>query len=449
MSTAKIQTDRLPAKVEEFSLPSNIAMDSAVVIPTVKGTWKLKYGKHSYYFMNFRTSKGFIVNVSHSDIIRPGLGRIKKASSPDGEPLSTLRCLLRKYHYGFTSPEQIMLMTVPHTVTSIGQGRFIVNLWSYFGYVLIDCRTKAVTYHTLEETEDDHVMGSQQWFDPQTDELYSMSYSLKDSFARITDPHRPVSSRIFKHRIGSAATETLWSGDMADYMHDIVVNKNKQYCAACELGMNLDEKKNIIPSRVLVVDLKNKSEWMIDRFIVAAHAQFDPQDSNVIYFSNHNFQFEHSSLFKLLSRASYTVKFRGPASVFKYRLTPEGPREIGVFTRDDFFRLTNMHVFVHRGRKVMAAMGVPDEVFLIDADNMSFIRKIRVKDPCSLKHRYSRKPAMIGTISPSLDGEKLFVQTTKSFQVVDVAAEKSDYVRDFFFNHSCSNHMLTSSDTAW
>ena len=449
MSADKMQKNRLPAKIEEFSLPSSIAMDATVAIPTVKGTWKLKYGKHAYYFMNFRTSKGLIVNVSHRDIIRPGLGRLKKANCTHGKSFSTLRCLSRRYHYGFTGLEQIMLMTVPHTVTSIGQGRFIVNLWSYCGYVLIDCRTKTVTYHTTEETEDDHVLGSQQWFDPRNDDLYSMSYSLKDSFARIADPRRPVSSRIFKHRIGSAATDTLWSGDMSDYMHDIVVNENRQYCVTCELGMNLDEENNIIPSRVMVVDLENNREWAIDRFIVAAHAQFDPDDSSVIYFSNHNFQFEHSNFLKLLKRASYAVKLRGPASVFKYRLTPEGPREIGVFTRDDFHRLTNMHVFEHRGRKVIAAMGAPDEVCLVDADSMSFIRKLRVTDPRSLKHLYSRKQAVIGTISPSLDGDKLFVQTTKSFQVIDVAAGTSDYVRDYFFNHSCSNHMLTSSDTAW
>ncbi len=440
---------KLPVKVEEFSLPRNTVMDASLAIPAVKGTWKLRYGKHVYYFLNFRTSKGFSVSVSHSDIIRAGLGRFRKAISGQGNLLSALRPLFRSYHYGFSFLEQIMLMTVPHTVTSVGEGRFIVSLWSYCGYLIVDCREKTVTYQMMGEADGDHVLGSAQWFDPQTDDLYAMSYSLKDSLERIADPGRPVSSRIFKHRIGSPTTETVWCGDMADYMHDILLNDNRQYCVTCELGMYQNENKDLVPSKVLILDLKNKREWVLDRFIVAAHAQFDFQDPNVIYFSNHNFQFEHSSLFKLLKKATYAVKFRGPATVFKYRLTPDGPREIGSFTHPDFYRLTNMHVFEHRGRNLMVAMGFPDEVFLIDADSMSFIRKICVKDPCSLRHLYSQKPALIGTISPSLDGEKLFVQTTKSFQVIDLASGKPDYERDFFFNHTCSNHMLTSSDTAW
>jgi len=439
----------MPTKVEDLALPTSVAMDASVAIPAVKGTWMLKYGKHAYYFMNFRTSRGLCVNVSHRHVIRMGLERFRKANCAQGRYPSTYRCLRQRYHYGFSFLEQIMLMTVPHAVTAIGGGRFIVNLWSYCGFLVVDCPTKTITYHTLEETDGDHVLGSQQWFDPATHDLYSMSYSLSDSLARRIDPFRPVSARIFRHRIGDPETETVWCGDMADYMHDILVNRDRQYCIVCELGMYLDEEGDIIPSKVLVLDLKNKKEWMIDRFIVAAHAQFDPEDPDVVYFSNHNFQFEHSNIFKLLKNASYSVRFRGPASVFKYRLTPDGPREIGVFTRPDFYRLTNMHVFNHRGRKLMAAMGFPDEVFLVDADDMTFVQKVRVKEPCSLKHLYSKRRALIGTISPAPDGEKLFVQTTRSFQVIDVETSEVDYVRDHFYNHSCSNHMLASTDTSW
>jgi hypothetical protein len=454
-----IRTNRIEAEVEEFELPTNTPVNSTVVVPTVKGTWKFKYGKHAYYFMNFRAGRGFSVGIKHLDIVRPGLERFKRAASTGGGPFATLRCLSRRYHYDFSFLEQIMLMTVPHAVTDLGEGRYAVNLWSYCGYLVVDCRTRSVTYHTMDDSGGDHVLGSQQWFDPERRELYSMSYSLGDSFARIADPARPVQCRIFRHEIDSRLrgrsrygaakardAEEVWSGEMADYMHDIIVNKDRRYCVVCELGMYLDGERNIVPSKVLVVDLKDGRQWTLDRFIVAAHAQFDPEDPDVVYFSNHNFQFEHSSIPKLLKKASYTVKFRGPAAVYKYRLTAEGPREIGVFTRSDFYRLTNMHVFLHRGRKVMAAMGFPDEVFLVDAEDMTFIGKIRVDDPGAPN---SRKRALIGTISPSPDGETLFVQTTRSFQAVDVAGGGPRYVRECSANHSCSNHMLASSDNSW
>lgn len=444
-----MQTKRLSANVEEFPLPANTAMNASVAIPAVKGTWMLKYGEHAYYLMNFWTSKGLTIRISHRDIIRPGLERLKKAAAKQGKSVSMLRCLSPRYHYDFNLLEQIMLMTVPHTVTSIGNGRFIVNLWSWCGYLLVDSGTRTVTYHTIDEADEDSVLGSQQWFDPQTGSLYAMSYSLSDSFARIDNPARPVAFRIFKHRLEGSGTETVWSGELSDSMHDILVNETRQYCVACELGMHLDEKKDIIPSKVLIIDLKNGNRWVLDRFIVAAHACFDPEDPDVIYFSNHNFEFQHSSIFQLVKKGSYSVKFRGPASVFKYELTPEGPREVGAFTRADFHRLTNMHVFKHRGRKIMAAMGFPDEVFLVDVNDMSFIRKIRIKDPVSLKHFYSKTAALIGTIAPSPDGEKLFVQTTGSFQVVDVATGSPDFVRDYFFGHICFNHMAASADTSW
>jgi hypothetical protein len=106
-------------------------------------------------------------------------------------------------------------------------------------------------------------------------------------------------------------------------------------------------------------------------------------------------------------------------------------------------------VFDHRGRKMIVAMGFPDVVFLIDAATMGFIRKIRVADPVSLEHLYSKSPSLIGTISPSPDGEKLFVQTTGSFQIIDVASGRSDYARDYFFGHICFNHMQVTADTEW
>lgn len=444
-----MQIKKLAARMEEFSLPASAAMDASVAIPTVKGKCCMKYGEHAYYFMNFQTLKGLRVRINHLDIIRPGWKRLRKAAKKQGRFISVFRPLTLRYHYRFNMLEQVMLMTVPHTVTPIGNGRFIVNLWSWCGYLVVDTAKQTVTYHTIDDIDDDSVLGSQQWYDSRTGDLYAMSYSLSDSVGRIKDPLHPVAFRIFKHRLDKDGTETVWRGELSDYMHDILINEPRQYCVVCELGMYLDENKEIIPSKVMIIDIKNNKQWVLDRFIVAAHAFFDPEDPNVVYFSSHNFEFKHSNIIKLLQKGAYSIKFRGPASIHKYELTQDGPKEIGVFTQNDFYRLTNMHVFKHRGRKVIAAMGFPDVVFLIDADNMSFIRKITVKDPVSLNHFYSKKPALIGTIVPSPDGEKLFVQTTGSFQIVDVNTGDPDFIRDYFFSHICFNHMISSSDTKW
>ncbi len=442
-------TNRLATRVEEFVLPSSQAMEASVAIPTVKGTWNMKYGEHAYYFMNLRDCRGTRVCISHLAIMRPGMARLRKAAAKQGKSISVGSCLSPQFHYGFNLLEQLMLMTVPHTCTAVGNGRFVVNLWSWCGYLLVDVVAGTVMYHTLDDSDEDAVLGSQQWFDQDEGVLYAMSYSLSDSLARVADPFRGVDLRIFKHKLGELGTETVWQGELSDYMHDIIINETKQYGVACELGMHLDAQQDVIPSKVIVIDLKHGKEWVLDRFIVAAHAFFDPEDPNVVYFSNHNFEFQHSNLLQLLQKGSYSVKFIGPASIYKYELTPEGPREIGVFTQDDFYRLTNMHVFNHRGRKVIVAMGFPDVVFLIDAETMSFIRKLHVADPVSLKRLYSKNPSLIGTIAPSPDGEKLFVQTTGSFQIIDIASGLSDYARDYFFGHICFNHMQVSADTTW
>lgn len=439
----------IKSKFKEFTLPPIVQQNSSVIIPTIKGTPILKYGIHAYYFLNFKTLKGLRVTISHKDIILPGLTKFIKANYKTYKYFPKLKSLFQRYHYGFNFLEQLMLMTVPHAVTYINNSHYLINLWSYFGYLDIDCKNRSVKYNLIEENNDNHVFGSQQFYDDQTDELYYMSYSLKDSLKRIVSPEQKVFCKILKRENRTGNTENIWSGDFVDYLHDILVNKTRQYCVVCELGMYTDSENNIIPSKVLVIDLKNNKHWIISRFIVAAHAQFDPDESDIIYFSNHNFNFKPGSVFQVLKKASYTINFRGPASVYKYRLTSDGPEELGVFTKPDFFRLTNFHVFNHRGQKILAAIGSPNYIFIVDANSMKYIKKIEMTHPKTSKTLYRNIPCVIGSISPSIDGEKIFVQTTRSFQVVDVSSGKSEVILNHFYNHSSSNHMLTSTDTDW
>ena len=431
----------IKAQFQEFPLTGAVPSETAAVIPTVRaGKW-FRGGGHAYYFLNLKTLKGLCVSFPHWSVILPGLRRFARATSPSSRFPSLLGLLGKKYHYGFNLLEQIMLMTVPHTVTDIGEERFVISLWSYCGAVLVDLRNRSVTYKILSPTDDNSILGARLWYEAHNDSLLYMTYSLNDSLKRAADPSAAVISRICEYEIKTGERRQIWEGYFADYMHDILLSDDRQHLVACEMGRFQDRSRNLIPSRVLLLDLKERHQWIISEVANAAHAQFDPDDPQLLYFSNHNFRFEHTKTLELLRKRTYSLKFLGNASVHKYRLTEDGAHQVGVFAQPDLFRLTNFHVFYHRRRKILAAMGAPNFIFIADAESMKLISKVEVLNPSGTTY--------VGTFCPSSDGEKLYVQTTRAFHIVDLASGKSEFVHTFAAEHTCSNHMMITKSTAW
>lgn len=68
----------IKAQFEELSLlgikPDNVT----VIVPTLISESRSGCGIHTYYFMNFRTSKGICVRIKNNDIVSPGIKRFKK-----------------------------------------------------------------------------------------------------------------------------------------------------------------------------------------------------------------------------------------------------------------------------------------------------------------------------------------------------------------------------------
>lgn len=437
------------AKFEAFVLPPNAPHEnSTMVIPAVRGTPFLRYGKHVYYCYNFKSQKGFAVSIRHLDIMKVGIGRFLDANYRREKHIFKLKYLVQKYHYGMSLLEQLFLINTPHTVTSIGKGRFIIGLWAYYGYLLVDCREKTVTYRVLEG-DDNHVLGSHQWFDPKTDELYYMTFSLPDSLKRCIDPYNEVFCRVLKEDMNTGKTTLIWEGEHVDYLHDIEVNETRKYCVIPEFGFFLDGNNNLIPSTALVVDLKTKKHWKIPDLVTGAHIKFDPEDPDIAYFSNHNFKIVHKPMITYIIKGKYFVDFCGPGYISKYRLTDEGPQKMGEFTHPELFRVFDHKIFFHRGRKIIAVIGFPNTIFLADADDLTFIKKIEVTNERSVKHLYRKIPCSVGTITHSFDGEKLYVQTRYSFQIIDIETGKPECIKNYFFSHTCTNHMINCTDTDW
>jgi len=441
---------KIKARFREFELPEAAVQESAsVAIPTVRGNLRMRYGGHVYYFLNFRTRRGLEVKIGHLQIMKIGFRRFLRANHEPRRHIFKLRYLFQRYHYGMSLFEQLFLINSPHTMTHLGDGRFAIGLWAYFGCLIVDCRNRTVVYRILEEEDDDHVLGSHQWRDPDSGELYFMSYSLKDSLRRSLDPHNPVSCRVLKLDERTGQTTRLWQGKHTDYLHDIALDDRRQYCVIPEFGLYLDAQGQLIPSRALVLDLKHDKRWVIPELKAGAHVKFDPRDPDVIYLSNHNFKYVPMSLFKYALKGHYVVSFFGPGTISKHRLTPDGPEELGAFTHPKLFRVFDHEVFFHRGRKLIAVIGFPNAIYLADADDLTLVKIIEVKNPRSSKHLYRDFPCAVGTIAPSLDGEKIYVQTRYSFQIIDIDSGKPDWARSYFFGHSCTNHMIATSDTAW
>ena len=437
-----MKTYAIKAAFEEFPLDGMKSQDLSVIIPTVSATRNSRYGTHAYYFFNAKTQKGVCVKIRHRDIILPGIRGLSDANYKKYKILPRLRLLFQTYHYGFNFLEQIMLMTVPHTVTDIGNGRYIISLWSYFGYITVDLRARTAAYCMLgQQGNENHVFGSRQWHDKNSDAVYYMTYSLEDSLKKTLDPREKVFSRIMKRDNKTGLETEVWSGRFADYMHDIMLSKDGRFLAVCEMGRFSDENGNLIPSQAFILNQETHKAWIGFMVANSAHAQFDPDDPEIIYFSNHNFQFVHTPLRNLFKKGSYALKFLGPASVHKFRLTAEGPQEIGVFSEPDLFRLTNFHVFTHQGEKIIAAMGAPNFIFIADAENMRLTRKFEVNEPWGA--------AFVGTIAPSPDGDKLYIQTTRSFQILNLSDGHVDFIRSYDLNHTCSNHLMVSKNTDW
>ena len=103
--------------------------------------------------------------------------------------------------------------------------------------------------------------------------------------------------------------------------------------------------------------------------------------------------------------------------------------------------MTNFHIFRSEGEKILALMGAPNYIYIVDPENMKFIRKIEIKNPGA--------ECYIGTFSPSPDGKKLYIQTTRSFQIADITTGSTEMACSLEFNHTCSNHMVLSDDTNW
>jgi hypothetical protein len=270
-----------------------------------------------------------------------------------------------------------------------------------------------------------------------------MTYSLNQSLRRAADTSAAVASRVGEHDIRPGEGRTLREGNFADYTRDLVLSRDKRYLVVCEMGRHLDREGNLMASKVLVRDLHASRDSVLQEISNQAHAQFDPDDTQTLYLSNHNFRFEHTRLGKLARTRTYSIKFLGPASVHKFRIGPDGPYVARALTHPELYRLTNFHMFWHRGQKLLIAFGAWRAQFPLcrgrgDPANPAPDRSVPRRQ--TGRHRH---------VLPVPGCEKALCSGHSTFHTVDIAAGVSEYVRESLVLHTCSNHILVTANTQW
>jgi hypothetical protein len=442
-----LETRPLDAKFTSFELPSTIEpRDATVAIPASHGM------QHIYFFINLKTGKGLTVKYPKRGGLttKDSLAFLHRlctfAIRKEDRFFPRIRTLFRRYHNGVSFWELLFRVPKPHGITHIGDQRFLVSLWSSSAYFVIDLNKKTVELQMLNK-ERKELFSAYQYFDKTEKETYFATHAADDEHHKhvAEDFNSVVPVKIRKYNWNTKKINEVWNGGFGTDTHCIALNKDKSYLGLVQFGDFFDEENNLVPSKILILDLRANKEWWIDNtgWSPSAHIDWDPVEPDICYLSCHKGVIAPvDSPLRFFLDKVYKWNTLGPASVHKYRIGPAGPEKMGIFTHPEIFRMTIHKVFSHKGKKLLACTGFPNFIFIVDADSMEFIRKVTIKE-------MSGKESFVASLFPSPDGEKIYLVTTGSLQAVDVESGTVDLVYNPGRICDPFNHMTCVDDTDW
>lgn len=396
---------------------------------------------HSYYFMDMLNARSMVVDTSRVDSIRKNIDFYGDVVSNvfDYRFLPKLRGLFSKYPPyppGMTSIFFLYFGSSPHWITHAGDARFIIGHLAHKDYIEVDLNARSVTNVNPEIGGD--LLSSHHWWDSDLKQDWFMSYSTEDFFVRgLRHKQHPIRCKIWMRDTSDDQLHCQWEGLYADVIDDFRLTPDKRYAVASQIDV-VSDADTIRNSKALVVDLESGRHWEIGDLTTGAHAEIDCEEPDVIYVSNHNFKFRIRPMREWIPRwvetggrieEIHTITFCGPASLDKYRLTPDGPKFLGRYTREDFTRGSIHWSFKHRGRRLLCTVTAPSLIHLVDSDTMTLWKAIKIENDVT-------HSALIFGVYPSADGEQIYVTSTNSeyVQVVNIEDGSTDMVT-YFPNH--------------
>jgi hypothetical protein len=333
------------------------------------------------------------------------------------------------FPYGLSEAEWWEYCLAPHSYLLLEDGQCQVGLNLFNRFLHLDLNERSA--QLVNPGAGNDMLSTTNWFNQATGELWFASWPVEDTVQRMLHPQNKVRVKIWRLSVRDHRLLQVWQGDFADSLHQLALSPDHRFLILTELGLRPEDpdplpagspataasarkrrrKKEIIPSEILVLDLKTGKPWRLP-MRTASHVEFDPEDSGLCYLSGHN-----------IGLFGVKVGIFGPGTIQKFALKESGPELLGEFTAPGFHRITTHIVFRHRGKVLIGVSGYPHTVFLIDAATMKLYQTLEMDPGESVDT--SRAPHICRQdsygIGVSKDGEALLAAGSGFVQVARIA----------------------------
>lgn len=340
------------------------------------------------------------------------------------EAISSLSVGRNTFPYGLSESGWWEYCLAPHSYLPLADGICQIGLNLFNRFLHLDLNQHSA--HLVDPEVGNEMLSTTNWFDTEQQELWFASWPLEATVRRIINPRDSVRVTIWRLPLHRKQAEKVWQGSLGDSLHQLCLSPDRRFLVLTELGLRPEEpfsdelpvqattawkrKGGVISSQVLVLDLKTGREWRLP-MLSAGHVEFDPEDPEVCYLSEHN-----------IALIGVRVGIFGPGAIGKFRLKGTGPIFLGKFTSPYFHRITTHILFRHRGRSLIGVSGYPGTVFLIDAGTMEPYKSIETDS--REKVDTERLPHICRQdsygIAASKDGRSLLVAGTGCIRVADL-----------------------------
>jgi hypothetical protein len=424
----------LATSIYQYSFPDDIQIpeqaDDCLFIPC------MSLNDHVVFFLvDFKTKKIVAIDTDLS------------------EEMTRLRKDTEKYHVDSMSPHRMPFDTLMYSVSTPHQGEqygqiITVAFTSVDFFALIDLSTLKVYCVSDESKKEKWVYSSTNQI--QNGKMYASRWRFKDMYKEDITLNRSVDLEILYYDIDEDKFHLIDTIEGIDHIHTTNISPNSRFLLLVQMTMDsvLDspdlakeskerqleiQNAGLVNGNCYIYDLEAKKVTSMESIPYSpAHAEFEHENSDYFYLSQHNLG--------LMGRNNSLYSF-GPAVVCRYRLTEDGKMErLEQFYDVETVRIPGHILFSYEGMNFMVMPSPPLQILMINRDTMSVYKKIKLRENVSkpdfsegpYQHPIPLRDKTPFSVHGKNDSRYLYCNNTLSIGLHDFIADKA--VCDFRFN---------------